>query len=254
MASTSVGLIPKSTAVMQNAQLFVVSTLHLYCMVNSSIIFKNHGCKHATARKYPFIIHCLCLYVVTLALPPRDGGSATIPLRRFPKFERAISRTAAVRHFPRSLSLPFVITVVQQQYDRHLACVRLQSRLGHGPHEHQADLKGDSQPLRSPCRRDARGHTAGRGARVRTHTGQDFRRRQPSSVLGLSLQGVRQEAHQTLQEESQLVRTLTGSDELPHNVRINPRREISVVDVIMNVCFTQDNGSLTASARPNALT
>ncbi len=82
MASTSVGLIPKSTAVMQNAQLFVLSTPHLYCMVDSSIIFKNRGCKHATAipsRKYPFLIHCLCLYVVTLALPPRDGGSGHNP-------------------------------------------------------------------------------------------------------------------------------------------------------------------------------
>lgn len=51
-----------------------------------------------------------------------------------------------------------------------------------------------------------------------------------------------------------IVRTLEGSRGLPHNVRINDKGQISVVDVIMNVCFTQDDGSLTSSARPNALT
>ncbi len=51
-----------------------------------------------------------------------------------------------------------------------------------------------------------------------------------------------------------MVRTLTGSQGLPHNVRINEKGQISVVDVIMNVCFTQNDGSLTNSARPNALT
>jgi len=51
-----------------------------------------------------------------------------------------------------------------------------------------------------------------------------------------------------------MVRTLAGSNGLPHNVRINQKGQISVVDVIMNVCFTQNDGSLTNSARPNALT
>lgn len=51
-----------------------------------------------------------------------------------------------------------------------------------------------------------------------------------------------------------MVRTLVGSQSLPHNVRINDKGQISVVDVIMNVCFTQNDGSLTNSARSNALT
>ena len=51
-----------------------------------------------------------------------------------------------------------------------------------------------------------------------------------------------------------MVRTLAGSQGLPHNVRIKQKGQISVVDVIMNVCFTQNNGSLTNSARSNALT
>ena len=51
-----------------------------------------------------------------------------------------------------------------------------------------------------------------------------------------------------------MVRTLVGSQGLPHNVRINEKGQISVVDVIMNVCFTKNDGSLTDSARSNALT
>ena len=51
-----------------------------------------------------------------------------------------------------------------------------------------------------------------------------------------------------------IVRTLNGSGELPYGVRINAKGEISVLDVMLNACFTEDNGSLTSSARSNALT
>lgn len=53
--------------------------------------------------------------------------------------------------------------------------------------------------------------------------------------------------------EGAVVRTLAKSGELPQNVRVNDRGQISVVDVVMNVCFTKD-GTLTNSARSNALT
>lgn len=51
-----------------------------------------------------------------------------------------------------------------------------------------------------------------------------------------------------------MVRTLAKSGELPQNVRVNDRGQISVVDVIMNVCFTKEDDSLTNLARSNALT
>ena len=54
--------------------------------------------------------------------------------------------------------------------------------------------------------------------------------------------------------EGAMVRTLAESGELPQTVRVNDRGQISVVDVVMNVCFTKEDGLLTNSARSNALT
>ncbi|KAK9827066.1 hypothetical protein WJX74_005350 [Apatococcus lobatus] len=52
------------------------------------------------------------------------------------------------------------------------------------------------------------------------------------------------------------VRFLGGSDsKLPHTVRITPDgKKVSIIDIIMVVSFTDDNGKLTPSARTNSLT
>ena len=49
-------------------------------------------------------------------------------------------------------------------------------------------------------------------------------------------------------------RLLHGSGDLPQRVRVNGQGQVSIVDVIMNVSFTRDDGTLTKAARQNALT
>lgn len=43
-----------------------------------------------------------------------------------------------------------------------------------------------------------------------------------------------------------------GEHPLPHQVRVNEHGQASVIDVLMCVCFTGDNGKLTLTARVNA--
>lgn len=55
---------------------------------------------------------------------------------------------------------------------------------------------------------------------------------------------------------STLVRYLTtpeGHDEVPHRVRVNAAGQISVIDVITNICFLGVDNQLISTARQSAL-
>ena len=51
-----------------------------------------------------------------------------------------------------------------------------------------------------------------------------------------------------------LSRYINPNNDLPMNIRVTPHGQVSVVDVMMVVCFTSDSNQLSCNARSNATT